>query len=69
MPKFMVHTADGKDHIVNARSFEGAERQVRAKTKAAIRVTTEMACLAGLRVLDRQLRGAPMRRASLPYRI
>ncbi|MFA7308392.1 MAG: hypothetical protein WC026_17175 [Hyphomicrobium sp.] len=69
MAKFLVHTADGKDHIVNARSFDGAERQVRAKTKTAIRMTTEMACLAGLRVLDRQISGAPMRRASLPSRI
>lgn len=69
MQAFLVHTADGEDHHVKARSFEAAERKVSALTTSPIRVTIETYCLPGLRILDRQLSGAPMRRGGkLAYR-
>ena len=61
MAQFLVHTADGKDHNVKARSFEAAERKVASLTDSPVRVTVETACLPGLRVLSRQISGATVR--------
>ena len=67
--QFLVHTADGKDHSVKARSFEAAERKVAKITTSPVHVTVEADCLPGVRVLDRQISGAPvLRGGNFAYR-